>query len=152
MRKKPQLPLKLGFWMGNTVSFEHGFQGEWSQIMPCQHFYSSYIPAVDFSHAETKTVMHGLFMSFRCVSGRKQICHIFHSSVYKFKKVIVMLFKVMLSIKFLHLEQLASVVSFEFSFTEFSSSSLAWVNIPVLSLKYFGSNWVCFCEVRIFVP
>lgn len=91
-----------------------------------RQFSIDFSQALDMLQAESSSV---IFSIHQFICSRKELCN-------------VVLFKVMLSIKFLCLEQLASMPSFEFSLTEFSSSSLAWMNVPVLSLKYFGSNWV----------
>lgn len=95
--------------MENTTSFKHRFQGEWRQIMPCHHFYSSYISDVDFLHAFSRNKNS----SPLALCGFWTCCR--QEAVYDFLYN-VMLLNAMLSMKYLHLEQLVFCISFGSSF------------------------------------
>lgn len=119
--KKQQHFLKSGIWVEITASFKYRFQGEWGQIMLSQHFYSSYIPAVDFSYAYSrkKVVFHWIFVSFRHVAGKKQICHIsiHQHTTSDLLLCKMLLFNMMLSInKIPPFQAVSSHIDFGFSF------------------------------------
>lgn len=94
--------------MENTASFKHRFQDEWRQIMPCQHFYSSYISAVDFLHAFSRNKDSSPLAFCEFWTCWRQ------EAVYDFLCNVMLLNAT--SMKSLHLEQLVFCISFGFSF------------------------------------